>query len=233
MYKGILSSLFFRQLIDNSTYMLWKVINPAQFTANTPDNINFTVMTCFPLQFSRLARTSLRRSAAPVQSGPPLETAIAPPRGPRKDRQSHRQSSLSVMNAGDQACPETRPCPHPSPGDRKPARTLAGKADGTDVLLGNVEFQHRRAAQLNTHANGVAERWIESCRQDLLDHIVAVNERHLKRLLSEYVRYHHEDRTHLGLEKGTPERRIRSVASGRVLSQERLGGLHHRYDRAA
>jgi hypothetical protein len=62
---------------------------------------------------------------------------------------------------------------------------------------------------------------------------LAVNERHLKRLLSEYVRYHHEDRTHLGLEKGTPEGRIRSEASGRVLSQERLGGLHHRYNRAA
>src|SRR5713226_1465361 len=69
--------------------------------------------------------------------------------------------------------------------------------------------------------NGVAESWIESCRQDLLDHTVAVNERHLKRLLSEYVRYHHEDRTHLGLGKGTPNGRIRSVASGRVLSQER------------
>src|SRR5229473_3039531 len=66
--------------------------------------------------------------------------------------------------------------------------------------------------------NGVAERWIESCRQDLLDHIVAVNERHLKRLLSEYVRYHHEDRTHLGLGKGTPDYRIRSTTSGRVLS---------------
>ena len=59
----------------------------------------------------------------------------------------------------------------------------------------------------------------------LLDHIVALNERHLKRLLSEYVRYHHEDRTHLGLEKGTPDGRIRSVASGRVFSLERLGGL--------
>ena len=81
--------------------------------------------------------------------------------------------------------------------------------------------------------NGVAERWIESCRQDLLDHIVAVNERHLKRLLSEYVRYHHEDRTHLGLGKGTPDYRIRSTASGRVLSHDRLGGLHHRYVRAA
>jgi transposase InsO family protein len=81
--------------------------------------------------------------------------------------------------------------------------------------------------------NGIAERWVGSCRRDLLDHMVALNERHLKRLLLEYVRYHHEDRTHLGLEKGTPEGRIRSKASGRVLSQERLGGLHHRYNRAA
>jgi putative transposase len=81
--------------------------------------------------------------------------------------------------------------------------------------------------------NGVAERWVESCRRDLLDHIIAVNERHLKRLLSEYVGYHHEDRTHLGLGKGTPNGRIRSAAWGRILSHDRLGGLHHRYDRAA
>jgi hypothetical protein len=52
---------------------------------------------------------------------------------------------------------------------------------------------------------------VGSCRRDLLDHIVALNERHLKRLLSEYVRYHHGDRTHLGLEKRTPDGRIRSV----------------------
>jgi putative transposase len=81
--------------------------------------------------------------------------------------------------------------------------------------------------------NGVAERWVESCRRDLLDHIIAVSERHLKRLLADYVGYYHDDRTHLGLGKGTPNGRIRSVASGRVLSQERLGSLHHRYDRAA
>lgn len=66
-----------------------------------------------------------------------------------------------------------------------------------------------------------------------LDQVVALNERHLKRLLSEYVRYHHEDRTHLGLEKETPEGRLHSEASGPVLSQERLEGLHHRYNRAA
>ena len=81
--------------------------------------------------------------------------------------------------------------------------------------------------------NGVAERWVESCRRDLLDHIIAVNEHHLKRLLADYVRYYHDDRTHLGLGKGTPNCRTRSTASGRVLSFPRLGGLHHRYDRAA
>ena len=81
--------------------------------------------------------------------------------------------------------------------------------------------------------NGVAERWVESCRRDLLDHVIAVNERHLKRLLSEYVHYYHEDRTHLGLRKRTPDSRTCSVASGRIFSLDRLGGLHHRYDRAA
>jgi len=81
--------------------------------------------------------------------------------------------------------------------------------------------------------NGIAERWVESCRRDLLDHVIPLNEHYLKRLLSDYVRYYHEDRTHLGLGKATPGGRIRSAVQGRVLSQDRLGGLHHRYDLAA
>jgi putative transposase len=81
--------------------------------------------------------------------------------------------------------------------------------------------------------NGVAERWVGSCRRDLLDHIIALNERHLKRLLSAYASYYHDDRTHLGLRKETPGRRIRSAATGPVICHARLGGLHHRYDRAA
>ena len=81
--------------------------------------------------------------------------------------------------------------------------------------------------------NGVAERWVESCRRDLLEHVIAGSERHLKRLLSDYVRYYHEDRTHLGLNKETPACRIRSTDWGAVVSRARLGGLHHRYDRAA
>jgi putative transposase len=81
--------------------------------------------------------------------------------------------------------------------------------------------------------NGIAERWVGSCRRDLLDHVIALNERHLKRLLAAYLDYYHDDRTHLGLGKETPSRRPHCRPQGHITVQPRLGGLHHRYDRAA
>jgi hypothetical protein len=78
--------------------------------------------------------------------------------------------------------------------------------------------------------------WVGNCRRDLLDHVIVVNERHLKRLMSDYVRYYHEDRTHLGLDKQTPAGREATKDTsigGKVVSMPRLGGLHHRYDLAA
>ena len=81
--------------------------------------------------------------------------------------------------------------------------------------------------------NGIAERWVESCRRDPLDHVIAMNEAHLKRLLSEYVSYFHENRTHLGWKKETPERRVRAAARGGVTALPRLGGLQHLYERVA
>ena len=83
--------------------------------------------------------------------------------------------------------------------------------------------------------NGVAERWVGSCRRDLLDHVITLNEGHLKRLLTEYIRYYHEDRTHLGLGKDTPHKRVSSVKKpgSHVIAFPRVGGLHHRYEFAA
>src|ERR1700691_1671697 len=83
---------------------------------------------------------------------------------------------------------------------------------------------------------GVAERWVGNCRRDLLDHVIVLNERHLKRLMNEYVRYYHEDRTHLALAKETPASReaVSKCGSGAtVIAMPRVGGLHYRYDLAA
>jgi putative transposase len=84
--------------------------------------------------------------------------------------------------------------------------------------------------------NGIAERFVGCCRRDLLDQVIVLNERHLKRLMRDYVRYFHEDRTHLGLAKDTPAGRAKesnSSVSCRVVAWPRLGGLHHRYQLAA
>ena len=81
--------------------------------------------------------------------------------------------------------------------------------------------------------NGIAERWVGRCRRELLDQVIVLHEQHLKRLLSEYIRYFHEDRTHLGLKKETPNGRVPTAQAGRIVSCARVGGLHHRYDRAA
>jgi transposase InsO family protein len=97
-------------------------------------------------------------------------------------------------------------------------------------------IEPKRTSFRSPWQNGVAERWVGSCRRDLLDHVIVLNQRHLKRLINEYVRYYHEDRTHLALVKGTPARRIAEKESSigqRVISMPRLGGLHHRYDLAA
>jgi hypothetical protein len=101
------------------------------------------------------------------------------------------------------------------------------------IAVQSMAIRALRTSFQSPWQNGVAERWIESCRRDLLDHVIAVNERHLKRLLSDYNRYYHEDRTHLGLHKETPAGRVPSTHRGAVVSRARLGGLHHRYDRAA
>ena len=80
--------------------------------------------------------------------------------------------------------------------------------------------------------NGLAERWIGSCRRELLDHVIALNESHVRRLIREYVSYHHEDRIHDSLEKDAPIHRAierKPDSSATVISMARLGGLHHRY----
>ncbi len=97
-------------------------------------------------------------------------------------------------------------------------------------------IEPKRTSFRSPWQNGVAERWVGSCRRDLLDHVIILNRRHLKRLINEYVLYYLDDRTHLALEKGTPAGREAKEDPGyghKVISTPRLGGLHHRYNRAA
>jgi len=115
-----------------------------------------------------------------------------------------------------------------------------GSNFSADVVCTIKSFgiEPKRTSFRSPWQNGVAERFVGSCRRALLDHVIVLNERHLKRLMAEYVRHDHDDRTHLGLAKQTPVKRAVAVAARdtgnrKVASIPRLGGLHHRYDLAA
>jgi putative transposase len=83
--------------------------------------------------------------------------------------------------------------------------------------------------------NGYCERVIGTIRRECLDHVIVRNEKHLRRVLKEYLVYYHRSRTHLGLGKDAPEpRMIQAQDAEPVVSELVLGGLHHRnYRRAA
>ncbi len=78
--------------------------------------------------------------------------------------------------------------------------------------------------------NGFAERLIGSIRRECVDHVVALGEAHLHRVLRSYVRYYNESRTHRSLNKDAPFHRA-TERIGAIISRPLLGGLHHRYRR--
>jgi transposase InsO family protein len=103
-----------------------------------------------------------------------------------------------------------------------------------DVIqfLKSTGLTAKRTSVQSPWQNGIAERWIGSCRRELLDHVIALDESHLRRLLREYLSYYHDDRIHDSLEKDTPGHRtveLKPSLDATVSSAARLSGLHHRY----
>jgi transposase InsO family protein len=82
--------------------------------------------------------------------------------------------------------------------------------------------------------NPYVERVIGSIRRECLDHIVVLNERHLKRILRSYFAYYHQWRPHRSLEMDSPDgRSIHPPKMGEVIEFPAVDGLHHTYLRKA
>ena len=80
-------------------------------------------------------------------------------------------------------------------------------------------------------ANAVAERVIGTLRRECLDHLIVLNEQHLRAILREFVAYYNADRPHRTLKLEPPVSTMRAD-TGRIRSRPVLGGLHHVYGRA-
>ena len=81
-------------------------------------------------------------------------------------------------------------------------------------------------------ANAVVERVIGTLRRECLDHLIILDEQHLRSVLTEFIGYYNLERPHRTLGLETPVPVLRGVG-GAVRSRPVLGGLHHVYERAA
>lgn len=82
--------------------------------------------------------------------------------------------------------------------------------------------------------NAYVERVIGSIRRECLNHVIVINQRHLKRILHDYLGYYHQSRTHLSLAKDSPTPRLIELPeSGKIVKFPKVGGLHHHYCRIA
>ena len=83
-------------------------------------------------------------------------------------------------------------------------------------------------------ANSLCERFQGSVRRELLDHFFILNERHLYRILKEYIQYFNHQRPHQGIKQALPVPLAEpTLSKGKIVPFPILGGLHHRYKRVA
>ena len=101
--------------------------------------------------------------------------------------------------------------------------------------LKSLGIESVRTAYRSPWQSPYVERANGTLRRECLDHLIIFNERHLRRILSEFIDdYYTTTRPHLSLNRNSPiPRETDPPSNGRIVSTPILGGLHHRYRRVA
>jgi putative transposase len=102
---------------------------------------------------------------------------------------------------------------------------------GIEVVLSGVQMPKM---------NSLMERWVQTCRRELLDRTLIWNQQHLLHALREFEQFYNSHRPHQGIANARPLRPLPSpipptdVATHlRVYRRDRLGGILHEYRHAA
>jgi transposase InsO family protein len=104
-------------------------------------------------------------------------------------------------------------------------RDFATRLSGLGVIGVRTPFRAPRA-------NAIAERLVRTIRRECLDHVIVLNERHLRAVLVDFADYYNLNRPHRSLELESPLPQP-LVRDGPVIKRPVLGGLHHVYSRAS
>lgn len=125
------------------------------------------------------------------------------------------------------------------------ARFLIRERDGKfpelfDAVLADAGIEIMLSGVRMPRMNSIMERWVQTCRRELLDRTLICNQRHLLHALREFERFYNGHRPHQGIANARPLRPLPSpiansdqIAHLDVRIRERLGGILHEYEHAA
>ena len=97
-----------------------------------------------------------------------------------------------------------------------------------DVGIRVVQTPHRAP-----NANAYAERFVRSIKEECLNRLIPLGERHHRRAVAEFVGHYHRERNRQGLDNELIDGQRANGRVGQVRRQQRLGGLLNYYARAA
>ncbi len=105
------------------------------------------------------------------------------------------------------------------------------KDAGIDVVLSGIQMPRM---------NSITERWIQTCRRELLDRTLIWNQRHLLHTLREFEQFYNGHRPHQGIANARPLHPLPppiddpdALAHLDIHRHDRLGGILHEYQHAA
>ncbi|MFF4625277.1 integrase core domain-containing protein [Nonomuraea jabiensis] len=125
------------------------------------------------------------------------------------------------------------------------ARYLIRDRDGKfpalmDAILAEAGIKTVLTGIRMPRMNSIMERWVQSCRHELLDRCLVWNERHLRHALREYEQFYNQHRAHQALNQAAPLRPAPDpitdpgrIADLNIRRRDRLGGILHEYSHAA
>ncbi|MFJ3221708.1 integrase core domain-containing protein [Kitasatospora sp. NPDC086801] len=106
-----------------------------------------------------------------------------------------------------------------------------------DAVLADAGIQVVLSGVRMPRMNSIMERWVQTCRRELLDRTLIWDQRHLLRALREFERFYNDHRPHQGIANARPRRPLpapidnpEQIARLNMRRTDRLGGLLHDTD---
>ncbi len=85
---------------------------------------------------------------------------------------------------------------------------------------------------MSPNMNSYAESWVGTIKRECLNHFIVFGERHLRYLISEYVKHYNENRPHKAMNNMPLKKTELSKGNtGEIKCQSKLGGIIKHYYR--